>query len=99
MRRVGRDGIVSEPKEVDDVTGDDRSRLAGGELQLRTILKLTVADVVSACGVYAALAKQQSDVRRLVLIEVDLHRAKRKSPGYCFSTASAVSAAFASIWA
>src|SRR5262249_49127087 len=91
--------VMSEPEEVDNVPGDDRPAFARGVPELGTVLELTVADLVGARRVYVVLPKKEGDARRQVLIEVDPHRVvmKRTSPGYCFSIASGVSAAFASI--
>src|SRR5439155_21833079 len=96
---VGGDGVMSEPEEVHDIPGDDRPAFARGVLELRPIVELDVADVVGAGRVYATPPKKQRDDRRQVLIEIELHRVKRTSPGYCCSTALGVSAALASIWA
>ena len=94
---VRRDGFTGESEEIDDVPRDNGPAFAGGVLQLRAVLLLAAADLVGARGVWATSPKEEGNGRRQVLIEVELHRVKRTSPGYCFSIASGVSAAFASI--
>lgn len=99
VRCIGCDGVASEYEKVDDVPGHDRAVFARGVVELGAVGQLAVADLVSARRVYAAPPEKDSNTRRQILIEIDLHRVRRTSPGCSFSTASGVSAAFASICA
>lgn len=92
MPCIRRDGVASEPEEVDDVPGDDGPIFTRGVLELAAVLQLAASNLAGARRVYTPLPKEEG-------IEVGLHRAKRTSSGYCISIASGVSAAFASIWA
>jgi hypothetical protein len=94
---IRRDGFVSKLDEIDDVRADDRPPFARRVPELATIVELGVADLLGACCVHAALAKEFGNARRQGLIEVDPHRVKRTSPGYRVPIVSGVSADFASI--
>jgi len=95
--RIRRDRFAREYEKVDDVSRHDRSGFSGCVIELSAVSKLAIADFKSVRRVYAAPPEKQGNIRRQVLIEIDLHREKRTSPGCCFSIASGVSAAFASI--
>ena len=99
MLRIRCDRVASKLEDVDDISRDDRPSFPCGVFELGTIVELTVADFVGTRSIQATLPQEESDDRRQVFIEVDLHRVKRTSPGYCFSITSGVSAAFASILA
>lgn len=99
MLCIRPDGSVSEIDEIDDVRGNDRPPFSRRIRELGRVVQLGVADLMGACCVYATLPKESGEVRREILIEVDLHRVKRTSPGYCFSIVSGVSASFAAIFA
>ena len=96
---IRRDSFVGELDEIGNVRGDDRAPFASRVVELGAVVQLGVGDVLGAGCVHAAPPKDLGDVRGQVLVEVDLHRVKRTRPGYCFSIASGVRAAFASILA
>jgi len=97
--RVRRDSFVSELDEINDIRGNDRPSSARRVGELSTVVQLGVADLLGPARVYAVLTKEFGNGGRQSLIEVDLHRVKRTSPGYCLSIVSGVIAAFASILA
>ncbi len=99
MLRIGRDGFVSKLDEINDVRGNDRPTFARRISELGTVVQLGVADLLGGAYIYAVLPKEFGNGGRQSLIEVDLHRVKRTSPGYCLSIVSGVIAAFALILA
>ena len=96
---IRRDGFMSKLDEIDDVRSHDRPSFSRCVGELGPVVQLDVTDLLSRGRVYAMLSKQCSDDRRQILVEIDLHRVKCTSPGYCLSMLSGVSAAFASILA
>ena len=97
MLGVRRHGFVSKLHEIGHVRGNDRPCFSCGVNELGPVVQLDVTDLLGRGRVYALLSKQRGNGRREVLIEVDLHRVKCTSPGYCRSMLSGVNAAFASI--
>src|SRR5881397_2782748 len=96
--RIRRDGVASKLDEVGDVCAYERPPFQRGVGQLSPIIELDIAGLMRGSRVDAVLPEDFSNRGRQILVEVDLHRAKRTSPGYCLSIVSGVSAAFASIF-
>ena len=93
------DRFVSKLDEIDNVRGNDRRSFSRRVGELSPIVQLDVTDLLGGGHVYAALSKECGNDGRQILIEIDPHRVKCTSPGYCLSILSGVSAAFASIFA
>ncbi len=98
MFGIGRDRFVGKFDEIDYVRGNDRTPFSRRVGELAAVVELDVASVKRGNRVDALLPKKFGNCRREIFIEIDLHRAKRISPGYRFSIASAVSAVLASIF-
>lgn len=97
MLTVRRDRLPGEVDEVHDVGGGDHPILGRGEFELRPVGRLTLASFVRADSIGTLGPQQTRDVRRQVLVEIDLHSTEmnRTSPGNSFSRISGVSRAFA----
>ena len=97
--RIRCNSFMRKRDEIDDVRGDDRPSFSRRVGELRPVVELDVTDLLGRGRIDTVLSKQPGNDGRQVLIEVDLHRVKCTSPGYCRSMLSGVSAAFASILA
>src|SRR5437879_12225708 len=97
MLGIRRDGVASKLDEVHDVRGEDRPPFPRRVGKLGPVVQLGVAGLLDACRVYAAPSKELGNGGHQILIEIDLHRTERTSPGYRFSLAPEPSAAFATI--
>jgi hypothetical protein len=83
MLDVGRDELGRERGEVNDVARHDGTPRAGRVPQLTSVVKLSVADLVSADHVQFARAEDVRDLRGKVLVQVERQRVSttRTNPG------------------
>ena len=99
MLGIGRDGLMGELDEVDDGRRYESPSFSRCIRELGPIVQLGIADLLRCADVHTTLSKKSGNDGRQILIEIELHRVKRTSPGNRFSMFSGVSAALASIWA
>jgi len=99
MLSIGRHRLMGEFDEIDYVGRYDSPSFSRCMGELGPIVQLNIADVLRCGDIHAALSKTCGNGGRQVLIEIELHRVKRTSPGNRLSVFSGVRAALASILA
>ncbi len=73
MRTLSLNSVGGEHSEIVSVSRHQRAFLGGGAIELLLIGDPYEADLVSAGGIEASLAKKLRDDWREVFVEVDLH--------------------------
>ena len=73
VRTALLDGIATKPPEIPSVGADQAPPLARGEGELLCVAEPDLTQFMGADRVHASLSQRNSDDRREVLIEVELH--------------------------
>ena len=99
MLGIGRHGVMGEFDEIDYVGRYDSPSFSRCIGELGPIIQLNTTDLLRCADIHTALSKKCGNCTRQILIEIELHRVKRTSPGNRLSMFSGVRAALASILA
>ena len=96
MGGLSADSLLGQGDKVSRVLRYEAATFPAGKVQLLLVRRLRLLQPEGAYRVESPSAKELSDLRREVGVQIELH-AFRKRPGYFASTASGVSAAFSAI--